>query len=163
MQDKRESISQFLKNIDKNWPQLKNTTNPEIIKIHRLNEYLQTELVQLLSQYKLLQADLSVISALRRSGEPYCLTPTELTNCMLFSSGGLTKVLNRVTDMGLVERLDNPQDKRSKLVKLTNTGLQLVEQIMPEIQVLENKRQLLNQDEKQTLNCLLDKLLSHWE
>ncbi len=163
MHKKRETISQFLDKLNNNWPELSQTMNPEIIKIHRLNEYLQQNLDTIIAQYQLQKADLSVISALRRSGEPYILTPTELAAAMLFSSGGLTKVLNRVTRMGLVERIDNPNDKRSKYVQLTTKGIELLETIMPQVQNQENFTNGLNSQQKITLNQLLDKMLSHWE
>jgi DNA-binding transcriptional ArsR family regulator len=45
-----------------------------------------------------------VLAALRRSGTPYELNPTELSRAMLLSSGGMTKRLDRLEAAGLVER-----------------------------------------------------------
>ncbi|HEY5714845.1 MAG TPA: MarR family transcriptional regulator, partial [Psychromonas sp.] len=93
-----------------------------------------------------------------------CLSPTEIYNSMLFSSGGLTKVLNRVTKAGLVERIDNPEDKRSKLVKLTDTGRILIVKVMQELHSSEQKKMAVLSDlEKQQLNSLLVKFISAWE
>lgn len=163
MYNKRETMTHFITNIQKNWPEINSHFNPELVKIHRLQEYLQQDIANVLAQYKLQQADFSVLAALRRSGKPYCLTPTELIQSMLFSSGGLTKVLHRISTKGFIERLDNPQDRRSKWVQLTPAGKVLVEKIMPEIQQLEASHNALTPAEKQQLNELLNKMLLNWE
>ena len=83
---------------------------------------------------------------------------------MFFSSGGLTKVLVRLAEAGLIERLENPHDKRSKLVQLNQKGKQLVETIMPTIQ--QQGRQLLaglSENESLQLESLLQKVLDHNE
>ena len=58
---------------------------------------------------------------------------------MLFSSGGLTKVLTRLEKEALIERCENPDDKRSKLVKLSQKGKLLVEEIMPVLHQREKR------------------------
>jgi len=63
--------------------------------------------------------------------------------------------------LGLIERIDNPEDKRSKLVKLTERGKVLIDEI---IQKLHNHEQeaisVLTEQEQHQLNELLTKLLS---
>ena len=66
---------------------------------------------------------------------PMCLSPTDIYKSMLFSSGGLTKVLRRLVESGLIERVENINDKRSRLVKLNARGKQLVETLLPEVHV----------------------------
>ena len=45
---------------------------------------------------------------LRSVPSPYELTPTELYDAVLLSSGGMTKVLRRLETRGLVSRGENP-------------------------------------------------------
>jgi len=83
---------------------------------------------------------------------------------MFFSSGGLTKVLGRLVDAGLINRVDNPEDKRSKLVKLNKQGKKLVEKMMPQLhQQGKNLLQGLSEDETLQLETLLQKVLDHHE
>jgi DNA-binding MarR family transcriptional regulator len=158
---KQETVANILKKIEDNWPQSAEKCSPAILRLHRIHDYHQQDLIEILDQYDLQRADFSVLAALRRQGEPCCLSPTELYRSMLFSSGGLTKVLSRVTTLGLIERLDNPEDKRSKLVKLTEKGKELIDRI---IQQLHNHEQefvsVLSEKEQEQLNSLLEKLLT---
>lgn len=161
---KRERIECFIQQIHTHWPNIAQSLSPALIRIHRLHDYLQEELEQVLAPYALQKADFSILSTLRRHGEPYCLSPTELAQSMLLSSGGLTKVLSRVTEANLVERLENSEDKRSKLVKLTEHGLQVVEEIVPKLHRIEQANQThMSAEERQTLDQLLAKWLQHWE
>lgn len=158
---KQETVANILKKIEDNWPQSAEKCSPAILRLHRIHDYHQQDLIEILDQYDLQRADFSVLAALRRHGEPCCLSPTELYRSMLFSSGGLTKVLSRITTLGLIERLDNPEDKRSKLVKLTEKGKELIDRI---IQQLHNHEQefvsVLSEKEQEQLNSLLEKLLT---
>ena len=58
-----------------------------------------------------------LLAALRRAGEPYALTPTQLMQTMMLSSGGMTKRLDRLAAAGLVERRPDPNDRRGILVR----------------------------------------------
>lgn len=50
------------------------------------------------------------------------LTPSELAEDLLLTSGGMTVRLNRLQAAGLVERQPNPRDGRGVLVHLTSAG-----------------------------------------
>ncbi|KHT61464.1 transcriptional regulator [Photobacterium gaetbulicola] len=161
---KQETVANILKNIEQNWPESFEQHSPPILRIHRLHDYLQQDLALVIEQYSLQSADFGVLATLRRGGEPFCLSPTELYSSMLLSSGGLTKVLTRVTKAGWVERVDNPEDKRSKLVQLTVAGRVLIDKIIQELH-RNNQRKLtaLSKEEQQQLDGLLAKMLTAWE
>ncbi|CAM2858532.1 MarR family winged helix-turn-helix transcriptional regulator [Vibrio rarus] len=146
------------------WPEAYTTLSPSILRIHRLHDYFHNNVEQLVKHYDLQAADFGVLETLRREPAPYCLSPTELYQSMLFSSGGLTKVLNRLTGAGLIRREDNPLDKRSKLVLLNEQGLRIIEVVTEELHQLEHKNMArLSATEKQQLDRLLSKLLQEWE
>ena len=63
-----------------------------------------------------------LLAALRRSGKPYELNPTELMRATMLSSGGITKRLDRLVEAGLIERRADPDDRRGTLVGLTRRG-----------------------------------------
>ena len=161
---KQETVANILKNIEQNWPESFEKYSPPKLRIHRLHDYFQQDLEKVISQHALQHADFGVLTTLRRAGEPFCLSPTELYSSMLLSSGGLTKVLTRVTTAGLVERVDNPEDKRSKLVQLTEEGRVLIDGIIQELHLVDQQRlKVLSQEEKQQLDGLLEKMLTAWE
>ena len=63
-----------------------------------------------------------VLSALRRAGEPYQLSPKQLLQQTLVSSGTMTNRIDKLVQRGLVRREADPEDGRSVLVTLAEEG-----------------------------------------
>lgn len=63
-----------------------------------------------------------VLSALRRAGAPFQLSPKQLLQQTLVSSGTMTNRIDRLTARRLVRRESDPGDGRSVLVTLTDDG-----------------------------------------
>jgi DNA-binding MarR family transcriptional regulator len=66
--------------------------------------------------------EFDVLSALRRQGPPYQLSPGALLRATLVTSGTMTNRIDRLAAAGLVSRHPDPQDKRGVLVALTENG-----------------------------------------
>ena len=66
--------------------------------------------------------EFDVLSALRRQGPPYQLSPGALLHATLVTSGTMTNRIDRLAAAGLVSRRRDPQDKRGVLVALTDRG-----------------------------------------
>jgi len=64
---------------------------------------------------------------LRRRGEPHALSPTELSRGLMLSSGGLSKLVERLEARGLVVRTPDQNDGRGVVVALTPAGRELQE------------------------------------
>lgn len=62
-----------------------------------------------------------VLLALEES-ESGCLTMTQLADAIVFSPSGLTRMVDCLSKKGLVERCQNPKDKRSILARITPEG-----------------------------------------
>jgi DNA-binding MarR family transcriptional regulator len=71
--------------------------------------------------------EFDVLSALRRQGPPYQLSPGGLIRATLVTSGTMTNRIDRLAETGLVSRRRDPQDKRGVLVQLTGDGLKTVD------------------------------------
>ena len=71
--------------------------------------------------------DFDVLSALRRAGAPYELSPKALIQQTLVSSGTMTNRIDRLVERMLVERRTDPSDGRGVLVSLTGEGRQRVD------------------------------------
>ena len=87
--------------------------------------------------------DFDVLSALRRAGAPYELSPKALIQQTLVSSGTMTNRIDRLVERTLVERRTDPSDGRGVLVSLTGEGRQRVDTaisalVAAETIVLEN-------------------------
>jgi DNA-binding MarR family transcriptional regulator len=76
-----------------------------------------------LDPYGLLFIDYSVLRVLELVGEPHRMSPSELSEIVVRSSGGMTQILDRLERAGLVARAPDPADRRKVLVALTTEGL----------------------------------------
>jgi DNA-binding MarR family transcriptional regulator len=85
--------------------------------------------------------EFDVLSALRRQGQPYQLSPGALLRATLVTSGTMTNRIDRMSQAGLVSRHRDPLDKRGVLVQLTAEGLRTVDAAMSDL--LERERALL--------------------
>jgi DNA-binding MarR family transcriptional regulator len=71
--------------------------------------------------------EFDVLSALRRAGTPYQLSPKSLLQQTLVSSGTMTNRIDRLVERALVERKTDPNDGRGILVRMTPQGLSRVD------------------------------------
>ena len=104
------------------------------IYLQRLGRIIQQDFEQLCqSRYRLRSSDLRVLLALRRRGLPYAQRPTDLFRALLITSGAVTKQVDRLVARKLVVRLRDPDYRKGFLVKLTDRGLKLVDEVAGEI------------------------------
>jgi len=114
------------------------------------------------ARFGLQPGEFDVLATLRRAGTPYELTPTDLFEATMMSSGGMTARLDRLEKSGLIERRPNPEDRRGTLVRLTPQAITLIDEAVPAH--LANQAGLtdaLTEDERAALAGLLKKLLHH--
>ena len=96
----------------------------------RLMKHLGKEWAQAMAQFGFREGEFDVLATLRRAGEPYCLSPTQLYTSLLITSGAMTNRLNHLEQQGLIRRIADPDDKRSSLVSLTPHGQERIEQAL---------------------------------
>ncbi|MER2133882.1 MAG: MarR family transcriptional regulator [Arthrobacter sp.] len=101
-------------------------------RISRVSRKVDTRLAATFAKHGLDAAAFDVLATLRRSGEPYTLSPSELTASTMVTSAAIAQRLNRLEERGLVARTKNASDGRGKRVTLTSDGLALVERALPD-------------------------------
>jgi len=104
--------------------------------------------------------EFDVLSALRRAGPPFQLTPGALLRATLVTSGTMTNRIDRLTDSGLVYREPDPRDRRGVLVTLSERGRTVVDAAFTDL--LDREQALLarlGREERQELSALLRTLL----
>ena len=102
-----------------------------------------------------------VLAALRRSGPPYRLSPTDLFNSMMVTSGGMTHRLDRLERKGLIARKRHPDDRRGVQVQLTARGRKRIDAILPEsMQQVDQALAAIDRKEQKQLADLLRRVLA---
>jgi DNA-binding MarR family transcriptional regulator len=114
-------------------PELDRSPFGIIGRISRLEAILRDEIDPIFAAHGLNGGEFDVLAALRRVGEPYRRTPTDLSGALLVTSGGMTKRLAALERRGLIRRDRDPDDRRSRFVSLTAEGVRLVDAVLPEL------------------------------
>ena len=96
-------------------------------RISRLARHLDIARRGAFAEHELESWAFDVLSALRRQGPPFQLTPGALLRATLVTSGTMTNRIDRLAAEGLVRREPDPRDKRGVLVTLTDRGQERVD------------------------------------
>lgn len=112
-------------------PDLDVTPMGIIGRLHRIAARLDAELRAVFAEAGLGDGDFDVLASLRRSGAPYSLTAGELAATTMVTSGAVTKRVDRLVVLGLVDREVDPLDARSRRIGLTDAGRALIDDLLP--------------------------------
>ncbi len=109
-------------------------------------------------KFDLLNSETDVLASLYTHGK--ILSPTQLYDLTIFSSGGITKVLRRLQERDLICRKEDENDKRCMLVCLTQSGEEIIIKSLNEISKECSKYfEAFSEDEKELFSTLLKKIL----
>jgi DNA-binding MarR family transcriptional regulator len=140
--EQRDHVQHVLEQWRRETPELDPAPMGIVGRIRRLALLLNAEIEPVFEAHGLNGGEFDVLTALRRTGRPFRLTPTELSEALIVTSGGMTKRLAALEGDGLIRREPDPHDGRSTVVTLTPKGRRLVETILAEH--LENAERLLS-------------------
>lgn len=129
-------------------------------RMARLAKHLDRSIQFTVSEFGLNPGEFDVLATLRRAGSPYQLSPTELFNSLMVSSGTMTHRIDQLERAEWVKRIPDPDDRRGTLITLTEKGFNLIDQAV-EAHVANGQDILsvLKESERETLMRLLRKLL----
>ena len=98
-------------------------------RVSRLARRLDRARGTAFAEHRLDGWEFDVLSALRRAGNPYELSPGQLVTETLVTSGTMTTRVDRLVTRGYVEREPDPSDRRGVIVRLTPTGMAVVDAV----------------------------------
>jgi DNA-binding MarR family transcriptional regulator len=111
-------------------------------RLSRLSRHLERSIEETFLRYGLTIGMFDVLAALRRSGPPYRLSPSQLYNALMLSSGAMTNRIDRLEERRLVKRVPDPNDRRGLLVTLTPAGKHAVDVVVT--QHIEKEHRILD-------------------
>jgi DNA-binding MarR family transcriptional regulator len=130
-------------------------------RIYRLSRLAGDATERAYARFGIARADFDVLATLRRSGDPFQLSPGALAASMMLSTGGTTARLDRLEKAGLVARSPDPNDRRGILVRLTPQGHAIADEAVA-AGLAEQQRLLahLSPEKSAQLSALLRDLLN---
>jgi DNA-binding MarR family transcriptional regulator len=107
-------------------------------RVGRLSRHLDRARRAAFAASELDSGEFDVLSALRRAGKPYQLSPKALLQQTLVSSGTMTNRIDRLVERMLVERRTDPNDGRGILVTMTPSGRERVDAAISQLLAAES-------------------------
>ncbi|MFE5853773.1 MarR family winged helix-turn-helix transcriptional regulator [Streptomyces sp. NPDC056500] len=131
-------------------------------RIYRIARAMGDLIEKEYARFGVSRGEFDVLATLRRAGEPYTLSPRELSATLMLTTGGMTGRLDRLERAGLLTRNPCPDDRRALRVTLTDRGLELADQAVTAGLARQHEMcgAALDPAEADQLAALLRKLLS---
>jgi DNA-binding MarR family transcriptional regulator len=133
-------------------------------RLHRLGAHLTEELLVVYRRHGLGEGEFDVLAALRRAGKPFERAPGELAQFTMVTTGAMSKRIDRLEKVGLVQRRPSTVDGRGRIVGLTTAGIRLIDSVFTDR--MRNEHQLiegLTPDQIVALEDLLRTWLAQFE
>ncbi|MEU6429634.1 MarR family transcriptional regulator [Microbispora sp. NPDC046973] len=129
-EERRDSVDHILGQWRRERPDLDLSAMGIFGRIAQVTRVVEGRVEEVLDRHGLRPGDFDVLAALRRSGPPYTLIPSELSDMVMMSRAGMTSRLDRLEAAGLVERSLDPADRRSFKIALSEKGREVIDATM---------------------------------
>ncbi len=160
MCDLMDHVDWVIEGWEKERPDLDVAPIAVINRLDRVQSYLRGEVAAVFERFGLTGPSFAVIATLRRAGKPYQLSQRALMEALQLTGGTVSVRIDRLERDSIVERIPDPHDQRGVLVRLTEVGEQLFDQVAP-VHLANEDRLLsaLNTQQREQLAALLRILL----
>jgi len=131
-----------------------------VTAVLQLANLLNRRLSPIFEKSKITPQQWAVLAVLSEYEEPTTLA--SIAKKLLVTKQNMTGMVSRLSDLGLVDRKDDPKDLRSSRVELTRRGRTIVDKVRP---AYEQWRDALDVPERDraTVQRVLDKLIEDLE
>ncbi|EJL6678352.1 MarR family transcriptional regulator [Vibrio cholerae] len=127
-------------------------------QLRQTNGIWKTKLDQVFDGFGLSCIEFDILATIRRNDRE--ITPTELYQTLMLSSGAISTRIEQLVQRGLVQRVASEQDRRSCKVTLTEQGIELVDQALnAHVANVDGMLSVLTEQERKQLGQLLKKIL----
>jgi DNA-binding MarR family transcriptional regulator len=124
MENSDRHLSDLVHQWEEQRPDLDPTPFRLVAVTMQLAQLLESEFRALAqAQYGIGSGDLRILMALRRSGPPYSLRPTDLFKSLLIGSGTVTKQVDRLAEAGYVKKVLPKGANLRRVITLTPKGV----------------------------------------
>jgi DNA-binding MarR family transcriptional regulator len=101
-----------------------------LARLERLNEAFMAGVCR---RHDISPSELRVLAMLRHRVDDGRVSPSQLAEWIVQTSGGLTATVRRLEEAGRVVRVEDPDDGRGRLVQLTDDGAASYEEVFADL------------------------------
>lgn len=133
---------------------------PLFLNLERARKVAHVRAVVVWDRHGLTPAEFDVLVTLRNAEAPHQLTPGEIQDRVLLTSGGLTKVIHLLEEKHYVKRFVARDDNRVKPVRLTPAGNRCISRVMRDLTQMTREwmSSILQEDEIVIATHVLQKI-----
>jgi DNA-binding MarR family transcriptional regulator len=125
---KKDKVDKIVEDWLRERPELDPAPMEIVGRILLITKMLEKRLDGYLKPFNLTLWSFDLLATLRRQGPPFTLSPSQLSEDMMLSSGAITNRIDRLETLGFVIRKHDPNDRRGYLISLSQTGKELIDQ-----------------------------------
>ncbi|PKH06493.1 MarR family winged helix-turn-helix transcriptional regulator [Moritella sp. Urea-trap-13] len=128
-------------------------------RLRKTSGVWKSKLDPVFQEHGLSNIEFDILATMRRSGTSP-VTPTELYQTLMLSSGAVSTRIEKLVKSGFVQRIASEHDRRSCKVTLTKEGIELVDTALnAHVANMDNILEVLSHQEQEQLANLLRKIL----
>lgn len=127
------------------------------VNIQYTGNWLRDKSESILKSHHLNEQHYNILRILRGK-YPQVLCPGEVKSVLINKRGDLTRLLDKLVKMGVVQRDVNPENRRMVNLAINEEGLQLLDDLDPHFKEFKRLENNLTAKEALQLSDLLDKL-----
>lgn len=128
-----------------------------VLNISVTSSWLNSIIAEKLKPYDISPPQYNVLRILKGK-YPECYCNQEITQRMIDKSSNATRIVDKLVDKKLVNRVEDRNDRRSVNIKITNKGIKLLEEIDKVPFSNNTKMKDFNEEKAKIMNEWLDEL-----
>ncbi len=128
-----------------------------MINLFYTSNYFRDAHMQVFSRYEIQGQHFNILRILKGK-HPEPVSPGYIKDVMLDKGRDLTRLMDKLVNMGWVSRKICPENKRKMNITLTEPGLELVNKISAQINEMDGALRTLSDDDYEQLSSFLDKM-----
>jgi MarR family 2-MHQ and catechol resistance regulon transcriptional repressor len=147
-----------VKKYGRKYPEFNWSSVETLLNLVYTYDVVSAHMARKVSPYGITKAGFSVLMILSRSQSKSC-KQNEISQLMLVSRANITGLVDSLARLGLVERANDPRDRRVNMVKILSKGEKLLEDLLPGYyKHIQDTCSIFTSAEKKILNDLLTRL-----
>jgi len=160
--DKKDHRGQYywsqVKRYGGQYPEFNWSSVETLLNLIYTYDVLSAQMIRKVSPFGITRAGFSVLMILSRSQSKAC-KQNEISQLMLVSRANITGLVDSLVGQQLVERTNDPHDRRVNMIKITAKGEKLLKSLLPGYyKYIHEIYSVFTVEEKKTFNELLTRL-----